>query len=736
MPTPPASPAVLGQPLPRFEGRKKVTGAASYAADTAFEGMVHAIAVTSTITSGRITSLDATAAEAQPGVLAVLHAGNVTKPRRCPEEIEVSERRPLFEDTDVYYAGQIVAVVVAETFEQARWASRLIKIQYHETPFVLSLDAGEATHGRTSAQDEPEKRRGQPEAQFEAAPVRIDVTYTTPVEVHCAMELHGIVARWIDGKLEVHDSTQWVVGQKQALARTFGLADEDVVVHSRYIGGGFGGKLFLWPHSVAAALAAQVVQRPVKLVLDRRSEFTTAGHRPVTRQRIRLSATEEGRLTSLRHDSLSHTSLVHEYTESCVDISRSLYACAHVATSQYIVPVNVGTPTPMRGPGETPGLWALESALDELAFELKVDPLALRLRNLPERDEGKQRPWSVQTHGECLELAAKRFGWEQRDPRVGSMRRGREILGWGLASATWPGHRDVAQVRVELTADGRARITCATQDIGTGTYTVMAQVLSELTGLPFERIEVAIGDSRFPEGPISGGSMATASVVPAVAEATRQAVQKLGELAVAPGGPLAGSDPGSLRFTRDGLQLESGGRSVSAETILKAARVSGVQGEARTESEEGNDRYSIRSFGAHCVEVRWDPELARLRVSRVVSVIDTGRIINRHTAANQVYGSIMMGLGMTLFEQSIYDERSGRVVTDNLADYLVPVHADTPEMDLTLLDRPDPHIGEFGARGIGEIGLTGIAPAIAAAVHHATGKRFRDLPITVEKLLG
>jgi xanthine dehydrogenase YagR molybdenum-binding subunit len=527
-----------------------------------------------------------------------------------------------------------------------------------------------------------------------------------------------------------------VVGQKQALARTFGLSDEDVVVHSRFIGGGFGGKLFLWPHSVAAALAARVVERPVKLVLDRRSEFTTAGHRPVTRQRIRLGATKDGRLTSLRHDSLSHTSLVHEYTESCTDISRSLYACAHVATSQYIVPVHVGTPTPMRGPGETPGLWALESALDELACELQIDPLTLRLRNLPERDEGKQLPWSVHTHGECLELAARRFGWERRDPRVGSMRAGREIIGWGLASATWPGHRDVAQVQVELTVDGRARISCATQDIGTGTYTVLAQVLSELTGLPFARIDVAIGDSRLPEGPISGGSMATASVVPAVAEATRRAVQKLMELAVAPGGPFAGANPASLSFTAEGVQPATGGRFVSSEEILKAAGVSGVRGEARTESGEDNDRYSIRSFGAHCVEVRWDPGLARLRVSRVVSVIDTGRIINRHTAANQVYGSIMMGIGMTLLEQAIYDERSGRVVTDNLADYLVPVHADTPDMDLTLLDRPDPRIGEFGARGIGEIGLTGIAPAIAAAVHHATGKRLRDLPITVERLLG
>ncbi len=727
--------AVLGKALSRFEGRAKVTGAARYTADTALDGLLYAVAVTSTIASGRIVELDTTAAAAAPGVRAVLHHGNVTRPHRCPEEVSVGERRPLFEDERVYYAGQIIAVVVAETFEQARWASHLVRTRYAEEPLVLSLEAGERAHGAEEDEEDGDQSRGEPERALRDADVQLDVTYRTPVEVHNAMELHAAVARWDGDRLIVHDSTQWVVGQAEALAHTFGLPKENVTVHSEFIGGGFGAKLFLWPHSTAVALAARELNHPVKLVLDRRSQFTTAGHRPATRQRIRLGATREGRLSAIVHESFSHTSLVHDYLESCVDITRSLYACEHVATRQRRVPVNVGTPTPMRGPGETPGLWALESALDELAVQLRLDPLTLRLRNLPERDPGQNKPWSSHTHRECLETAAKRFGWSRRDPGVGSMRDGAEILGWGLASATWPGHRDECRMRVEVHQDGTLHIACATQDIGTGTYTVLAQVVSEMTGLPFSRIHVQIGRSSLPEGPISGGSMATATLVPSVAEATRKAIAALAKLATQEGGPLEGQREEELTLTADGLKPRNGGRAVRVADLLAPRNLAYVSGEVHTQPDEETEQFSTRSFGAHCVEVRWHPGLARLRVSRVTSVIDAGRIINHHTAANQVYGSIVMGVGMALLEHAVYDERTGGVVTDNLADYLVPVHADTPEMDLMLLDRPDPKIGEFGARGIGEIGLTGVAPAIAAAVYHATGKRIRELPITVEKLM-
>jgi xanthine dehydrogenase YagR molybdenum-binding subunit len=460
---------------------------------------------------------------------------------------------------------------------------------------------------------------------------------------------------------------------------------------------------------VLAAVAARQLERPVKFVLPRPFHFSNAGHRPVTRQRIQIGAMPDGALTAIRHDSETHTSLVTDYVESCGEATPSLYHCENVAVSHQLVPVNVGTPTSMRGPGACPGLFALESALDELAVRLGIDPAGLRLKNIPARDENTGRPWSSIHFADCIRTATSRFGWERRNATVGSMRDGRDILGWGFAAASWPAHRGTASATVELRADGTIRVSCGTQDIGTGTYTVIAQVVAELTGLPFERIEVRIGDSTLPRGPISGGSMATATVVPAIAKATHRAMAKL---------------PTSFRIP-----------PLTLTDALRAAGREFVVGEATTEPGDESERFAFRCFGAHCVEVRWEPEITRLRVSRIVSAFDTGRIINRKTATNQIEGALVMGLGMALLEEAIYDERTGRMVNDNLADYHVPVHADLPLLDVTLLDRPDPHIGEFGAKGLGEIGITGTAAAIANAVYHATGKRIRTLPISMEKLL-
>lgn len=728
---------VLGQPLTRPEGRLKVTGRANYAADNPAERIAHACGVMSTIASGEIARLDPSAAEKAPGVLAVFHHGNIPRLHRCPDDMDnnlkTSEDRPPFADNKSHYAGQFVALVVAETFEQARWASHLVHVDYRPTPPALALDDGIRAHGEKPQPDEAHTR-GDPDRALAGAPARIDATYTTPVEVHSAMELHAALAQWDGDRLTIHDSTQWVVGQPATLAYVLGIPAENVTVHAPFVGGGFGGKLFLWPHSTLAAVAARQLHRPVKLALARQHAFTTAGHRPCTRQRIQLGATRDGALTAIRHDSHSHTSLVTDFVESCGEATPSLYACPNVAVTQAIVPVNVGSPTPMRGPGATPGTFALESALDELALQLGLDPLELRLKNLPPRDGASGRPWSAIHFEECLRTAADRFGWSRRSPVIGSMRDGREVLGWGLAAATWPGTRDAASARVEFRDDGTVRVACATQDPGTGTYTVIAQVVSELTGLPFKNIHVESGRSDLPPGPISGGSAATATVVPAIAQATRTAIGNLLAAAAKPGGPFAGAAAGGLTFQEG--DLVSGSRRATFADTLRGLELDHIAGEASTEPGDERKRYAFRSFGAHCVEVRWDPEITRLRVSRVVSAIDVGRIVNLKTARNQVEGSIMMGLGMALLERAVYDPRHGRVVTDNLADYLVPVHADLPEIDVTLLDRPDPHIGDFGARGVGEIGLTGVAAAIANAVHHATGQRHRDLPITIEKLLG
>lgn len=729
---------VIGQPLNRVEGRAKVTGRARYAADYPIADVASAYVVVSPIASGQLVALDCDAALKASGVLTVLHHGNVPKLHRCEEDmkkgVKMAETRTPFADNKIYYAGQFVALVVAETFAQARWAATLVKANYQSEVPTLTLDAGQSRHG-AKPQEEEAYHRGDAAQAFHDAAVKFDGTYTTPVEVHHAMELHNTLAQWDGDHLTIHDTTQWVVGQRKTLARVLGVADHQVTVLAPFVGGGFGAKLFLWPHCVLAAVAAREVRRPVKLVLSRRDQFTSAGHRPFTRQRIRLGATREGQLVSVRHEILSHTSMVTDYVESCSETTRVLYSCPHLAVSQSIVPVNVGSPTAMRAPGSSPGMWALESAMDELAAGLAIDPVELRRRNLSSRDEENDVPWSSHHLGECIQVATDRFGWKRRDARPGSMKEGREIIGWGFAAASWPAMRKPATVRVELRADGSARVLCATQDIGTGTYTVFAQVVAEITRLPIDKIEVIIGSSALPPGPISGGSMATASVVPAIAEASRRALQNLYAAVTRPEAPLAGLDPKDLLLERGVIGSKKEGRHIPVAEAFSALGLAEVTGEAHTESGEETKKFGFRSFGAHCVEIRWDPGISRVRVGRVVSAFDVGRIINRKTATNQIHGAIVMGLGMAFLEHAIYDPRDGRVINDNLADYHLPVHADIPEMDVTFLDHPDPHIGEFGAKGLGEIGLTGIAPALANAVYHATGRRLRDLPLTIEKHL-
>lgn len=740
---------VIGKDIPRVDGRAKVTGRAHYAADNVFAGIVHAYGVMSTVADGRVAEIEAAPVLALPGVLGVWHHENFPQLHRSPNEMKsgtrVGEVRPPFEDDRVYYAGQFVAVVVAETFEQARAAARRLRIRYAEAKMdaPVTLGAGEDARGAHAPEGHEDERHGDADNAFTAAAVQVDATYTTPVEVHNPMELHATVARWSGGKLEVHDSTQWVVGQRKSLAAVLGIDAEDITVHAPFVGGGFGGKLFLWPHTVIAAALARETGRPLKLVLERRHTFTTVGHRPETRQRLRLGATTDGRLVSLRHDTWSQTSLVHEFVESAGSTSIAIYGPPDATVTHRVVRSNVGTPTPMRAPGAASGTFALECAVDELAIALKQDPVELRRRITSfDRDRKKNLPWSSCRLAECLNIASRKFGWERRDAEPGSMREGGEILGWGMATATWPAETGEAHVRVQLRDDGTARVCCATQDIGTGTYSVMAVTAAEVLGLPVEKISVVIGDSSLPTGPISGGSMVTATVVPVVAQAARAAIGSLLQTATASGAPFAGQNPDAVAWDAGILRASdraAGGgdsaRGVAFADVLRSQRRAGVDGEAKSGDNAAEKTYSFRAFGAHFVEVRWDPALARLRVARVVSAFDTGRIIHRKGALNQIEGAIMMGVGMALLEESVYDRRWGRVVTDNLADYLVPVNADQPEMDITLLDEPDPHIGEFGAKGMGEIGITGITAAIVNAIHHATGRRVRDLPVTVEKLL-
>jgi len=620
--------------------------------------------------------------------------------------------------------------VVADTFEHARAAAYKIKVSYSKTDAVANLEQG-LKAGKLQ-DGSPGHARGDAAAAFDTAPHSIDATYSTPVETHNPMEMHATVASWEDGRLIVYEATQGVVAHRNSLAKIFGMIPEKVEVRAPFIGSGFGSKLWIWPHSVAACAAAKVLNRPVQLVVPRQQMFTTTGHRPETRQRMRLATDDKGKLVSVRHESINTTSFTDPYKENCGTSTKSLYSCANVLVSHKIIEVNRGTPTSMRAPGAAPGLFALESAMDEMADKVGMDPLAFRKLNVSERDESQNLPWSSNHLQECIDQAAERFGWSKRNPTPGSMKDGTEVIGYGMAACNWDAYRTPAEAQVSLRADGTAWAICGVQDIGTGTYTIVAQVVSSITGIPMDKIEVELGNSSFPPAPVSGGSWATASVLPAIAEATRQAVEQLKAFATAPKGVFAGVKPDQVSFEQG--QLKSGDKVFAIADVLKAQKQANAFGEAKTGMND-TSKHSFRSFGVHFVEVRWDPGISRLRVARVVSAIDVGKVINQKTALNQVEGAIVMGVGMALFEATDYDERNGMPVNNNYAEYVVPVHADQPEIDVILLDYPDLELNEFGARGIGEIGITGLAAAVANAVSHATGKRIRDLPITLDKLM-
>ncbi|GGK02839.1 xanthine dehydrogenase family protein molybdopterin-binding subunit [Pseudomonas matsuisoli] len=730
---------IIGAAPKRVDGRLKVTGKAQYAADHGLDRMAFAYGVYSTIANGRVTRIDVDEARRMPGVLDIFHHGHFAdlyrppsmqmNPAQIERLVKVDETRLPFEDDRVYYAGQFVAIVVADSFEQARAAAYKVKVDYKEEPAVATL--GQAKKAQSPQSSGSDYSRGNAATAFDSATKKIDATYTTPVETHNPMEMHATTAYWEGDRLFVYEATQSVVVHRNTLARIFGLSPDKVELRAPFIGSGFGGKLWAWPHSAATCAAARAVKRPVQFVLPRPQMFTTVGHRPETEQRMRLATDSKGKLVSVRHESINGTSFTDPYSETCGSVTKSLYSCPNLAVTHSTLQVHHGTPTSMRAPGAAPGLFALESAMDEMAEAIGMDPLAFRKLNASTRDEGKDLPWSSNHLQEAFDKGAAKFGWDKRTPAPGSMREGHEIIGYGVAACNWDALRCSSDARVSLRADGTAFVTCGAQDIGTGTYTIVAQTVSKISGLPLEKITVQLGDSSFPPGPVSGGSWATASILPAVAEATRDAIEQLKGFAVE-NGPFKGADAKALQFAEG--RLVNGNDTLDFGHFLREQRLGSAEGEAHTGVADGD--VSIRSFGVHFVEVRWDPGISRLRVARVVSAIDAGQVINEKAALNQVEGAIVMAIGMAMFEATHYDERNGRPTNNDYAEYMVPVHADQPpEMDIMLLDYPDYALNEFGARGIGEIGTTGLAAAIANAVHHATGKRIRDLPITLDKLM-
>lgn len=725
----------IGQGLPRIDGPKKVSGLARYTSDHHFPGLVYAVPVTASIAKGRITGLDTRAAEASPGVIAVFHQGNLAGKlfRRQPNKGKSDEARPPFSDDKITYYGQYVALVVARTYEQAKAGAAAVKANYAAEPVDVS------TRLSPEAPEKVDTERGDVEAAFNAAPVKIDYTYTTPPQTHNPIELHASVAIWDGQGFTLYETTQAIMNHQLVMAQMLGVAPQQVRVITEYLGSGFGGKLWPWTHSLLAAAAARELGKPVKLVVDRRMMFQTVGHRANTQQRLRLAATSDGKLTCLRHDYLFHNARLDSYKENCGEATGFLYSTPNLKAAWSVAKRDVAPPTSMRGPGAVPGLYAVESAMNELAIALNMDPLQLRLQNQPDHDESTNQPFSSRHLIECLQTGAERFGWKSRDPQPGSMRNGAgEVIGWGMAACSWMAKALPAKATVQLGSDGRAKVFCGTQDIGTGTYTVIAQMVAELTGLELARIDVLIGDTRLPPGPMSGGSMATGSLVPAIQQATREAIDEALDAALRSHPAFSGKTKDDLVFADMNVSLKGGaGESVPLPAILSAAGMDHVSGDGEGKgSEEAAKKVSLHSYGAHFVEVVWQPEIARLKVNRIVTVIDAGTILNTRTGHNQIEGALMMGVGMALFEATEYDHRNGAPVNANLADYIVTTHADAPEVDITFLDYPDYALNPLGARGIGEIGLAGIAAAITDAVYHATGVRVRDLPVKIEDLLG
>ncbi len=742
-PKPPS--AIIGTALSRIDGPLKTSGGAMYAADYNFPNMAYAVPVCATIASGKIRSIDTSSADKLPGVLEILHHGNIGPLFRNASGGRNSEARPPFEDETVSYWGQYVAMALADTFEHAQAAAAAVRVSYDAGSFNVSPQLADPMPA-IGAPGGPKvlNHRGDAAAAFAAAPIQLDATYITPVETHNPMEMHATTAVWDGKKYTLYESSQGVMNHHAVMCQVLGVPKENLEVVSRFIGSGFGGKLFPWPHSALAAASSRKLNRPVKLMVSRKMMFTNVGHRPRTQQRMRLSASPDGKLLSLQQDYLNHTSFGDDIRENCGEATPFLYSTANLSVSAALVKRNVGTPTPMRGPGAVPGLFALESAMDELALKLKMDPVAFRLGLDTQTDEDKNKPFSSRHLKECLTVGSEKFGWSKRTPAIGSMRKPGDpniILGWGVAAASWSAGRGLSEATLSLMDDGTARVSSGTQDIGTGTYTILAQVVSDKTGIPTGKIQVVLGSSSLVPGPLSGGSTATATVIPAVADAAGAAIKVLlATAAGTTGSPFLGKQPTDLALTNARIHLKSSppDSGVPFEQVLKLADLKSANGDGKSAglgSDTKAKDYSTHSFGAQFVEVEWDPGIAKLRVSRVVSVIDGGRILNPKTAANQILGAVVMGIGMGIFEQTTYDPRNGHPVNDNFADYLVATSADTPLIDVHFLDIPDPQMGEYGARGIGEIGLAGVAPAITAAVYHATGVRVRELPVRIEDLL-
>ncbi|MCE7039023.1 xanthine dehydrogenase family protein molybdopterin-binding subunit [Dyadobacter sp. CY312] len=711
--------------LDRVDGRVKVTGTATYSAEYSFANLVHAVLITSTIAKGHITQIDSKEAETISGVLAIVsHLNSPGVPgygtaKQPPERAGMGTSFRVFYDSLIYFSGQPIAMVLAETLEQANYAASLVKVTYHiekhQTNFEENLSKAYISPGVLRNKNSPfqDYIRGDRDA-LDKSKFKIEATYTIPTQHHQPMEPHAIIAVWeAADKLTVYDKNQGVKSAQGNLAQAFKIPRENVKVNAQFIGGAFGSGIRVWPHTVAAVLAAKMLNRPVKLVLGRELMFSSVGYRPYTVQKVSMGADSDGLLTAIVHEGIGQTSSYEEHLERTILASRVMYDCPNVSTKYRLLSLDANTPTWMRGPGDASGMFALECALDELAFDLKIDPLTMRLRNYANHDLERNLPWSAKGLKECYELGAEKFGWKNRSHEVRSMRKDGMLIGYGMASSLYGFHRHPSKARVVMLANGTVIVQSATMDIGPGTGTAMTSIAARVLGISPDKIRFELGDSSLPDAPGQNGSSTIPSVGAAVHVACEALKKKLTEL----GDAMPGSD------------------TASYADILKFHKLPELEVTEESRSGPERDQYSMYSFGCHFVEVHVSLVTGETRVKRVVTCADVGKIINYKTARSQSIGGVVGGIGMALMEESVMDHRYGRYVTSDFASYHIPVHSDIPQIDVLYVDKADTLANPIGAKGLGEIAIVGVAAAVANAVFHATGKRIRSLPINVEKLI-
>jgi len=727
---------VVGTPLDRVDGVAKVTGKARYAGEYPEPGLLYGSVVSSTIACGRVRSIDTAQALKVPGVIAVLHHAN--RPRISSYDDDYSDAdaaegsplRPLFNDR-VLYSGQPLALVVAESLELARHAGSLIRIDYdqagHQTDLHAVLDQAHPAPAETP------KPRGDFAGQYAQAAVQLDATYDTPNEHHNPMEPHASTVFYkADGALEIHDKTQGTQNCQDYLHKVFGLPKDKLRILAAFVGGAFGSGLRPQYQLPLAVMAALHLKRSVRVTLTRQQMFTF-GYRPRTRQRVRLGATAQGKLLAIAHDAIGQTSRFEDFTEHLVEWSGMLYQCDNVALSYRLAPLDVYTPLDMRAPGAASGVIALECAMDELACAANLDPIELRRANFAASNGNEGKPYSSKELLACYDQGAARFGWGARTPQPRSMRTGNQLIGWGMAGGVWEAMQMKASAKARIDRQGKLTVSSATTDIGTGTYTVMTQIAADAAGVMLQDVTFVLGDSSLPTAPLQGGSFTVSSVGSAVRQAClalRTQVLALARQAF----PAIAATPAQAINFGDGY-LQAGQHRIAITDIVAGSADGALEVQVTAEPSAKREPYATATHSAVFVEVQVDEDLGTIKVTKVISAVAAGRVVNPKTARSQILGGVVWGLGMALQEETQTDHQLGRFLNHNLAEYHVPVHADIADIEVIFVEENDDIVNELGSKGVGEIGIVGVAAAVANAIYHATGKRVREFPVTLDKVL-